>query len=220
MKYLLTTLLSLGLLIGNAVAQAVTTPTATLGSTQSASRADTTSNYVDWWQINTGPSQLISLFGYNSGAQQYLQIFDSSAGPTVAVTAWVAATDIFTAAAHGLTTGERVQLTGTVAGISAGIYYAQWISADTFYLYDTLAHAQAGGATGRSDVTGATSTATLNRLPIHTFAIAATDNYSFIVPVVGMTCGKGIVVANSTTAATYTAGSKNVTIVATVRQGL
>lgn len=191
--------------------------TATLGSTQVASRADTTSNYVDWWQARTGPGVLISLFGYNSGAQQFLQIYDSSAGPTVSVTAWVAATDIFTAAGHGLKNTEKVQLTGTVAGISAGFYYVGLIDADTFYLYDTIAHAVTAGATGRQDVTGATSTATLSRVPIHTFAIAATDNFSCVVPNTGMSCEKGVVVANSSTAATYTAGSKNLTLFVTVR---
>lgn len=200
--------------------------TATFGSMQLASRADSASNYVDWWQVRTGPGLLISVFGYNSGAQQWLQLFDSPAGPTVAVTSWDATTDKFTATNHGLSNGEKIQLTGTVAGIGAGFYY---VGLDTnalsvvtntaaFYIYNTAANAYAGGATGRQDLTGATSTATLNRVPIHSFAIAATDNFSCVVAGTGMSCEKGIVTANSTTAATYTAGSKNLTIFVTFKQ--
>lgn len=213
---------------GLAQAQVVGT-TATFGSTQAAARADTTSNYVDWWQVRTGPGLLISVFGYNSGAQQWLQFFDSAHGPTVAVTAWDSTLDVLRCTNHGLVLGDRIQLTGTVAGIAAGIYYVHPLSNDSsfplgadrdndFFLYDTLAHARAGGATGLEDVTGATSTATLNRLPVHTFAIAATDNYSCVVISTGMSFDRGIVVANSTTAATYTAGSKNLTIFVTFKQ--
>jgi hypothetical protein len=199
------------------------------GSTATAARADTTSNYVDWWAVYAGPATLISCFGYNSGAQQWLQFYDSANGPTVAVTSWDASSDKFTATNHGLSIGQRIQLTGTVATIAAGIYY---VGLDTnslagavtnsvaFYVYDTLANAKAGGSTGRQNIVGATSTATLNLLPLHTFAIAATDNYSCIVPDTGMSFGKGIVIANSTTGPTYTAGSKNVTIMVTYKGGL
>lgn len=230
MRRLLQLKLGLPLLIAlllPAFAQAeVVGSTATFGSTQVASRADTTSNYVDWWQVRTGPGLLISVFGYNSGAQQWLQLFDSSAGPTVAVTSWDSTGDKFTATNHGLSNGEKIQLTGTVAGIAAGFYF---VGLDTnsvsgltntvaFYIYNTAANAYAGQTTGRQDLTGVTGTATLNRIPIHTFAIAATDNFSCVVQFTGMSCEKGIVLADSTTAATYTAGSKNLTMLVTFKQ--
>lgn len=192
--------------------------TATFGSTQAASRADPTSNYIDWWQVRTGPGLIMSVFGYNSGPQQWLQIYDSPQGPTVAVTAWDQTAKTFTATNHGLSNGERVQLTNTVASITAGFYYVGYTNSFQFYLYDTAAHAYAGGATGLQNVSGATSTATFQRLPIHTFAIAASDNFSCIVPVTGITCEKGIVLADSTTAATYTGGNKNFTAMITFRQ--
>lgn len=188
-----------------------------LGSTTTAPRADTTSNYVDWWLVRGSGTIVYSVFGYNSGAQQWLQLFDSATGPTVAVTAWSAAADTFTCASHGLSTGNRIQLTGTVATIAAGIYYVLTVDGDTFSIYDTLAHAQTGGATGKQDIVGGTSTATLNRLPTHVFAIGAADNYSCVVPTTGAGFSKGLVIANSTTAATYTAGSKNITIFVTYK---
>lgn len=199
-------------LAGSAFGQIITK-----GSTSTAARADTASNYVDWWLVNAQPTIVYSVFGYNSGAQQWLQIYDSASGPTVAVTAWDSTLDTFTCATHGLSTGQRIQLTGTVAGIAAGIYYVGQVDASTFYIYNTLANAQALGSTGKQDLTGGTSTATLNRLPTHTFAIAASDNFSCIIPATGATLGKGLVIANSTTAATYTAGSKNLTLLVTYK---
>lgn len=204
--------LSLAGLAGSAFGQIQTK-----GSTASAPRADSTSNYVDWWLVNAQGTIVYSIFGYNSGSQQFLQIYDTTVGPTVAVTAWDATSDCFTNTAHGLSTGQRIQLTGTVAGISAGIYYVGYVEPNAFSIYDTLAHAQTGGATGKQDVTGGTSTATLNRLPIACQAIAGTDNYSWVIPMTGGTLGKGLVIANSTTAATYTAGSKNITILVTFK---
>lgn len=191
-------------------------PPYTFGSTLSAPRADATTNYVDWWAVRAGTQTLLSLFGYNSGAQQYIQVFDAEAGPTVAITDTDATTDIFTAANHGLSTGQRVEVDG-ITGITDGtLAYVNKVDANNFKLYDTLANSLVGGATGRLNPTSAGDTGTISLLPLHTFAIGATDNYSCIVPVSGVGFGKGVVVAVSTTAPRYTAGAKEVTMCGTL----
>lgn len=207
--------LCLLLFVGQAGAQGVLQSTISKGSTLDAPRADTSSNYVDWWQVRTNPTVLVSVFGYNSGSQQWIQIFDSSSGPSLSVTC-TASSDVFVLAGHGLTTGQRVQIGTGFGGVSAAIYYVNSVDTSTFYLYDTLAHAQTGGATGRQDVTS-NAAGTVLLIPVHTFAIAATDNYSCIVPLSGISVGKGLVIANSTTGPLYTAGSKNVTMLVNYR---
>ncbi len=186
-------------------------------STVSAPRADSTTNYVDWWAVQASPCELISLFGYNSGPQQWIQIFDAVAH-TVAVTDSDDSTDIMTAAAHGFATGQRLQLVaGNTLGIAAGIYYAKNISTNTFSLYDTLAHALVGSATGLKDVTVLGGSGTINLMPFNTWGIAALDNFSIIVPSTAIGLGRGLVIANSTTGPLYTAGSKNITILGTLK---
>lgn len=69
------------------------------------------------------------------------------------------ATDIWTSSAHGFVSGEAVRLTNSGGALPAGTdavttYFVGKIDADTFYLYDTLANALAGGATGRVNATG------------------------------------------------------------------
>ncbi len=69
------------------------------------------------------------------------------------------ATDIWTSAAHGFTDGESVRLSNSGGALPAGTdstttYYTGKIDANTFYLYDTRAHALAGGATGLVNATG------------------------------------------------------------------
>ncbi len=68
----------------------------------------------------------------------------------------VAATDVFTSAGHGYSTGDAkiVYTTNTLpTGLVSGtVYYVNRIDANTFYLYDTKAHAEAGGTAGRVDV--------------------------------------------------------------------
>lgn len=179
-------------------------------------RADTTSNFTDWELIRAGRGELLSLFGYNSGAAQFIQIFDSAVGPVVTISATVAATDIATAASHGLHTGQRVHLPSDLAGVTAGIYYVNKISANTLYLYDTKANAITGGASGRANFTGVAS-GTLNLIPKHTFAIGGADNFSCVIPVTGLGFDNGVVVANSSTGPLYTAGSKDVTYCATLK---
>lgn len=59
--------------------------------------------------------------------------------------------DLFTKAAHGLKTGQRVYATGFSAGWSAGYSYAIYVSASTFQLASTRALAMAGTATAATD---------------------------------------------------------------------
>jgi hypothetical protein len=68
-------------------------------------------------------------------------------------------TEVFTYTGHGLTTGDRIRYNNaggtTATGLTSGTtYYANVINADTFYAYDTKAHAVAGGATGKINVSG------------------------------------------------------------------
>ncbi len=68
-------------------------------------------------------------------------------------------TEVITYNNHGLTTGDRIKYYNnggtTLAGLThATTYYANAINANTFYVYDTLANATAGGATGRMDLSG------------------------------------------------------------------
>lgn len=72
----------------------------------------------------------------------------------------VAATDIATATGHKLRTGMPVQVSNTGGGLPAGLsaattYWVNVIDVNTFYFYDTQAHAIAGGSTGRIDITTA-----------------------------------------------------------------
>lgn len=71
--------------------------------------------------------------------------------------------DLFTKAAHGLSTGQRVYATGFSAGWTAGYYFVIVASSSTFQLADTLELALAGTATAASaDGTGGTVTPTEN----------------------------------------------------------
>lgn len=67
-------------------------------------------------------------------------------------------TDVLTSSSHGFTTGQVTQATKTGAAFPTGIvistnYFIGVIDANSFYLYDTLAHALAGGATGKVNIT-------------------------------------------------------------------
>lgn len=54
--------------------------------------------------------------------------------------------DLFTKAAHGLVTGQRVTASGFSAGFTAGTYYVIYASSSTFQLASTLVDAKAGTA--------------------------------------------------------------------------
>jgi|ERR1043165_4030349 hypothetical protein len=53
-------------------------------------------------------------------------------------------------------------------------------------------------------------------VPMHTFKIGATDNYSVIIPLTGINFSKGCQVCVSTTGPTTTIGAKEVTMLATL----
>jgi hypothetical protein len=69
-----------------------------------------------------------------------------------------AAADTIQIVAHGLPAGSAIRpsSSGTLpAGLTAlALYYVNVVDADTIKLYDTYAHAIAGGATGLVDITG------------------------------------------------------------------
>lgn len=91
-------------------------------------------------------------------------------GTTVTMT--IADPGVVTYTAHGLTDGEAIVFTTTGAlptGITAGtVYYARSATADTLHIYDTSAHAVAGGSTGRVITTGSQS-------GVHTASIFGID---------------------------------------------
>jgi hypothetical protein len=90
--------------------------------------------------------------------------FSGQTGQTVTV---ANATDVWTATAHGLTTGERIRLSNSGGALPANAvattdYYVFVIDANTFKLYTSRANALLGGATGLLDVSGdGTGTQTL-----------------------------------------------------------
>lgn len=68
-------------------------------------------------------------------------------------------TEVISYTDHGLTTGDQIKYYNgggtTLAGLTHNtLYYANVIDEDTFYVYDTSAHAIAGGATGKMNLTG------------------------------------------------------------------
>ena len=77
-------------------------------------------------------------------------------------------TAVFTAATHKLRTGMPVQVSNSGGALPTGLvaattYWVYVLTPNTFYLYDTLAHAVAGGGTGKKVPTTAgtgTQTAT------------------------------------------------------------
>ena len=68
-------------------------------------------------------------------------------------------TEVITYTGHGLTTGDAIRYNNgggaSATGLTSGTtYYAGVIDADTFYAYDTKAHAVAAGATGKVNLSG------------------------------------------------------------------
>lgn len=80
-------------------------------------------------------------------------------GVTKNITDTDATADTITVASHGLTNGDGKVVTG-LTGLS-GIYYVRSVTSSTLSLYDTSAHAIAGGATGLIDITVNDETGTL-----------------------------------------------------------
>lgn len=192
-------------------------------SSKDATRRSSSTGYVDYMTVRTNPCELISLFGYNSGADQFLQLYDQNGSwvpggnhPILrSVTDTNATTNLVTVNGASLTAGDylgAVYLTG-VTGVSFA--YAVAISATTVALYPTVADAMA--QTNRVDLTQNSETGSFSLVPVHTFAIGATDNYSCIIPVTGIPFGRGLIVAVSTAGPLYTAGAKEVTICGTLK---
>lgn len=77
------------------------------------------------------------------------------------ITMTIANPGVFTLNAHGLSNGDSIIFSTTASlptGITAGtIYYVGNVATNTFNVYDTAAHAIAGGATGRVTTTGSQS---------------------------------------------------------------
>lgn len=193
----------------------------TVFTTMDSPRANA-SGYIDWAQVsNRQGSRLINVFGYNSGPQQWLQFYNSTNGIVLAIGDSSDANNTFDVSNGGgaVYLGEPLQLTNTIAGITAGIYYARPTTNSTtvFQLYDTRAHAlNYASTTGIKNVTADAQTGNIQMLPRHTMAIAGADNYSWIIPGTGMGFGQGIVIAASTTGPTFTPPSTNITICATL----
>lgn len=87
------------------------------------------SGYTNILVPSIGPAVLLSLFGYNSGPTQWIQIFDTKTTPS---------------------NGDK---------------------------------------------------------PLHTFVALTADNFSAIIPLTGLPCGKGVFILNSTTGPTLTQGA-------------
>ena len=78
---------------------------------------------------------------------------------TLATSGVDTATDTITYTAHGQTTGAALTYNNgggtSITGLTSGTtYYARVANANSFTLYDTAAHATAGGATGLMDLSG------------------------------------------------------------------
>jgi hypothetical protein len=191
---------------------------ATITFTTTDSPRIASTGYIDWAQVSTKQgSRLINVFGYNSGGQQWIQLYNSSNGVVLPITDSFDSENTFVTSGY-VYIGEPVQFTNTIAGVTAGIYFARPVtnSVVKFQVYDTRAHAlNAAATTGIKDVTSDLASGNIQLLPRHTFAVASTDNYSFIVPGTGMGFGQGVVIAASATGPTFTPSGTNVTICAT-----
>lgn len=186
-------------------------------SSRDASRTDTTTGFVDYVDVRRGVSVLLSLFGYNSGAQQWLQLFDVATGaPTLAIQTNPEVETIteFVALSHGLVDGDKVRISGITGIADTRFWFVHVVDANHFTIHDTLAEALAG--TNAEEPSTQEDDGTLNHVPLHTFAIGAADNFSVIVPRTGINFSRGLVAAVSTTATIYTAGAKEVTMLGTL----
>jgi len=182
----------------------------TLSSLIDAPRASTNNALIDWWQVTRRNTKLISCYGYNNGSQAFLQFYDCSASTNgVAIPVSGFAGGLYTnAVARDVGYLERLQLTNTLGGNPAALYYAIPSDSTHFTLATTLANAIAGVTV---DPQGSTAAATIFRVPVHTMAIAASDNYSTIVPVKGTAFSRGLLIAASSSATTYTPAGTNIT---------
>ena len=117
-----------------------------------------------WFGKEQG-GETLRVFRNAFGFREIREYPDLSANNGTALTGVAVANsgDLFTKAAHGLITGQRVYATGFSAGFSAGYYYVIYASASTFQLATTRVLALAGTAVAATDDgTGGTVTPTEN----------------------------------------------------------
>lgn len=109
------------------------------------------------WLISTGKSTGIDIGALEMVGSTLLVSWKQ--GYTVTMT--LAAPGVITYAAHGFSAGTPITFSTTGAlptGITGGtVYYVRSVSTDTFNIYDTAAHAIAGGATGQITTSGSQS---------------------------------------------------------------
>ena len=191
-------------------------------TTPESPRFNTTTGYIDWAQVSSrSGSRLISVYGYNSGPAQFVQLYNATNGPAVQILD-TAVTPPYVDLSGGMGTGDAIRFTNTDVVATAKIYYLrQFTNAASaqgikYHLYDTRAHAlNAASTTGIVTIANDLQTGFAHLVPKHTFAVAANDNFSCIIQGSGMGFGRGIAVAVSTTAPVFTAGQTNITICAT-----
>jgi hypothetical protein len=185
-------------------------------SSRDASRLDTATGYVDFLEAKRGAGVLLSLFGYNSGAAQFLQLFDVATGaPTLAITSGPDGGDaFFDAVGHGLLTGDKAIISGITGIADSRIWFLHRLSADRFTVHATLAEAISG--TNAEEPDNQSDAGTLTHVPLHTALIGAGLNFSTVVPVTGLNFSRGLVAAVSTTGPLYTAGTKQLTMCGTL----
>jgi hypothetical protein len=109
-------------------------------------------DYAAALQVATRGIDLESLTALNkSVSNYYLQLFNLpfTAG-TRNITDSVVATGALTLAGHKFQNGDAVTIAGALSAMGSGYVRIAppTVSEDLFYVYDTLAHALAGGATG------------------------------------------------------------------------
>jgi hypothetical protein len=128
------------------------------------------------YAANAGASVMASI-AVPKGCFVYVNaLIHASAGSAftpIAVTA-DSDTDLFTATAHGLGHGTPVIVKGATqpTGVSATtIYFARAASSSTISIYDTHAHAVAGGGTGQALFTGNGTSVVIYPQPLAGFYI-------------------------------------------------
>ncbi len=176
-----------------------------------------TTALMDYWAVTKGPGLMINLFGWNAGAAGFVEVFDTDhTNAFVPISGFDSGLGFYTnTIPRTFSHGEAVQLTNTLAGVTAGIYWVSVFESNLFTLNSTKVKALT--FTADKPPTGASATGMVIRLPVHTFAIAATDNYSCIVPVTGIPFGRGLLFGTSSTGGTYTLGGTNITAIVTVQ---
>lgn len=109
------------------------------------------------WPISRGSTENIDIGALEMSGPDLLVAWQEVASATFTI----ASPCVATLAGHNLVNGSPVKVT-TQGSLPTGLtdgtkYYARPIDSDTFHLYDTAAHAVAGGSTGRVITSGSQS---------------------------------------------------------------